>query len=226
MTNEHIAARLREIAKDLANTAAARRGIGLDKAAELYSIAAELEAQPASDQWKSAVDHELVTCGATADSFDTPARAVKELIDWHVRVALDPAVSGDAAALVERGRKEAAAGDSGMPVVAHVWPEDKQLCCLPICYSPSGPNADGAFARAVVYLDDAQAAIAARDARIAEHASDGEMLDWLVRKGTMHVGGSDARGWMVSDMRNGLVILSRGHATYRDAIRAAMKETK
>ena len=185
----------------------------------------------AGDEWKLAVDYELVTCGATADSFDTPARAVKELIDWHVRVALDPAVSGDAAALVERGRKEASAGDAGMPVVAteYVCKRPGRVSVYASVDDTGHEHRDEKWSTVEAYplvrQRDAQAAIAARDARIAEHASDGEMLDWLVRKGTMHVGGSDARGWMVSDMRNGLVILSRGHATYRDAIRAAMKGT-
>lgn len=123
------------------------------------------------------------------------------------------------------------AGDAGMPVVAteYVCKRPGRVSVYASVDDTGHEHRDEKWSTVEAYplvrQRDAQAAIAARDARIAEHASDGEMLDWLVRKGTMHVGGSDARGWMVSDMRNGLVILSRGHATYRDAIRAAMKGT-
>jgi len=54
--------------------------------------------------------------------------------------------------------------------------------------------------------------------------TDTQMLDWLIRHDTMHIMGSDTRGWMVSDCSDGLVILTRGHPTYRAAIAAAMKE--
>jgi len=54
---------------------------------------------------------------------------------------------------------EPVAADPAMPVVAWVWPEED--CSLPCCYTPAGPRADGTFARAVVYLTDAQAALAA-----------------------------------------------------------------
>lgn len=61
-------------------------------------------------QWKSAIDDELVCCHiGTTDSFPDAKAALKNLIDWHVSVALDPAVSSDAQALIERGRSAAPA---------------------------------------------------------------------------------------------------------------------
>lgn len=59
-----------------------------------------------ADEWKAAIDHELVMIGATVDTFDSPREAITELLDWHVQVALDPAVSSEAADL-EDGQLEA-----------------------------------------------------------------------------------------------------------------------
>ena len=39
----------------------------------------------------------------TVESFPTAQEALDALIDWHVAVALDPTVSSDAQALVDRG---------------------------------------------------------------------------------------------------------------------------
>lgn len=58
--------------------------------------------------WKQAVDDKLVTMESTADSYPTPREAVQAAIDWYVLAALDPKVSSDAEALIERGRGEAA----------------------------------------------------------------------------------------------------------------------
>ncbi|WP_186130455.1 hypothetical protein [Burkholderia gladioli] len=51
------------------------------------------------NEWKDAVDAELATIQSTADSYAGPKEAVKALIDWHVQVALDPAVSAAARSL-------------------------------------------------------------------------------------------------------------------------------
>lgn len=65
-------------------------------------------AQPA-DQWKQAIDDELVCCHiGTVDTFPDAKTALKNLIDWHVQIALDPAISSDARALVERGAAQPA----------------------------------------------------------------------------------------------------------------------
>lgn len=47
-----------------------------------------------SDEWKQAIDHELVTLGSTADSYSSPKEAINALIEWHVSVATDPLVNG------------------------------------------------------------------------------------------------------------------------------------
>ena len=62
------------------------------------------QAQPAANEWREAVDNELVCLHlGTADSFPTAQAALAALINWHVRVALDPEVSSDAQALIDRG---------------------------------------------------------------------------------------------------------------------------
>ena len=66
---------------------------------------ADLRAELAHpDPWREAIDAELICCHiGTADSFPDPKDALAALIDWHVAVALDPEVSSDAQALVDRG---------------------------------------------------------------------------------------------------------------------------
>lgn len=60
------------------------------------------------DQWKAAIDDELICCHiGTVDSFPGAKAALKNLIDWHMSVALDPTVSSDAQALIERGKSAA-----------------------------------------------------------------------------------------------------------------------
>ncbi|WP_028449734.1 hypothetical protein [Chitinibacter tainanensis] len=49
------------------------------------------------DAWRNAVDEQLVTIGATADSFSSPREAVSQLLDWHLQVERDPKVSDLAA---------------------------------------------------------------------------------------------------------------------------------
>ena len=59
----------------------------------------------AANPWRDAIDAELVCLHlGTADSFPSAKFALDALIDWHVRVALDPTVSAAAQALVDRGR--------------------------------------------------------------------------------------------------------------------------
>lgn len=78
--------RLREIAKGLAEAAAARRGLGLDKAAELYSMASELEA-PAADAARIA--------GLEADLAERDARIASIRKEWGAEVAgLTARISG------------------------------------------------------------------------------------------------------------------------------------
>lgn len=59
-------------------------------------------------QYRQAIDDELVTIESTVDTYPDARAAVRALIDWHVMVALDPAVSSDARALVHRGMDRAA----------------------------------------------------------------------------------------------------------------------
>jgi uncharacterized protein YbdZ (MbtH family) len=91
-------------------TAGARAGwkAGLEYAVKRM-LATPAQAAAVPDGWKQAIDNELVSLHiGTAESFATPELALKEVIDWHVQVSLDPSVSSDAEALVERGRRAAA----------------------------------------------------------------------------------------------------------------------
>lgn len=79
-----------------------------DAANRLFALASQQER--ASNPWKQALDDELVSTEATSDDYPSPKAAIKAIIDWHVSVALDPAVSPAAQALVDRGQQEAAHG--------------------------------------------------------------------------------------------------------------------
>ena len=58
----------------------------------------------AANPWRDAIDSGLVcTHIGTVESFPTAQAALAALIDWHVATALDPEVSSDAQALVDRG---------------------------------------------------------------------------------------------------------------------------
>ena len=62
-------------------------------------------AHPPRNEWREAVHDELVTTWTfSAENKDDPRKALQDIINWHVRVALDPAVSSDAQALIERGK--------------------------------------------------------------------------------------------------------------------------
>lgn len=71
------------------------------KADALHNLRSAL-AQP--NPWKDAIDNALIWWHiGTIESFPTAKAALDALIDWHVRVALDPEVSSDAQALIDRG---------------------------------------------------------------------------------------------------------------------------
>lgn len=55
--------------------------------------------------WRDAVDDMLVTCHEVAG--DDPRESINRLINWHVTISLDPAVSSAAQELIARGREEA-----------------------------------------------------------------------------------------------------------------------
>ena len=56
-------------------------------------------------EWREAVYDELVTTWTfSAENKDDPRKALQDIINWHVSVSLDPAVSSDAQALIERGK--------------------------------------------------------------------------------------------------------------------------
>lgn len=80
-------------------------------------------ASPQVNSWKVAVDNELVTIGSTADSFPSAHEALKALLDWHVSVALDPAVSREAQALIDSGASQATATQPAQTEAAafEVW---------------------------------------------------------------------------------------------------------
>ena len=68
------------------------------------AVLAERERSP----WKMALDQELVSLHlGTTDTpgYDTPKGALDEIIKWHTTIALDPAVSSDAAALIAAERE-------------------------------------------------------------------------------------------------------------------------
>jgi len=70
-----------------------------------------LEMRPAGEgmshgpnPWREAIEAELICLHlGTVDSFLDAKAALNALIDWHVAVALDPEVSSDAQALIDRG---------------------------------------------------------------------------------------------------------------------------
>lgn len=63
-------------------------------------------AQPA-DQWKEAVLNELIVAHIYTAEHDTnPRKALQDAIAWNCQVALDPAVSADAQALIDKGKSQ------------------------------------------------------------------------------------------------------------------------
>jgi hypothetical protein len=72
----------------------------------IYTQAAIDAAVAAERAWRNTVDDMLTVCHAVAS--DDPRESINRLINWHVAVALDPAVSSDAAALVAAERERCA----------------------------------------------------------------------------------------------------------------------
>jgi len=61
-------------------------------------------AHPPRNEWREAVHDELVTTWTlSAENKDDPRKALQDIINWHVRVSLDPAVSSDAQSLIDQG---------------------------------------------------------------------------------------------------------------------------
>ncbi len=74
---------------------------------------AEVERLRERNPWKDAIDHELVQIESAADSYDDPAKALNDLIHWHVCVATDPKVNGGFALVpVEAGSALQRMGDN------------------------------------------------------------------------------------------------------------------
>ena len=71
----------------------------------VYQAIDAIRAELAQDNpWRDAIDAELICCHiGTVESFPTAKYALNELINWYVKVALDPEVSSAAKALVDRG---------------------------------------------------------------------------------------------------------------------------
>ena len=69
----------------------------------IYTQAALDAAVAAERAWRDAVDDMLTVAHMVAS--DDPRESINRLINWHVAVALDPAVSSDAAALVAAERE-------------------------------------------------------------------------------------------------------------------------
>lgn len=67
-----------------------------------------LEAQLAFENSfkEQVIEHLIVDCIYQNEHDTNPRKAVQDLISWEVQIALDPQVSSEAAALIERGRKE------------------------------------------------------------------------------------------------------------------------
>jgi len=63
-----------------------------------YATAAAEAARAEERKWRETVDDMLVTQHEVAS--DDPRESINRLINWHCMVALDPAVSSDAAKLV------------------------------------------------------------------------------------------------------------------------------
>lgn len=57
--------------------------------------------------WKRVIDNELVNCWlGTTETYPDPYQALTQIIRFHTDVALNPDISAEAEALIERGRQE------------------------------------------------------------------------------------------------------------------------
>jgi len=65
----------------------------------------EAEVRTEAMRWREAIINELVIAHIySKEHDDNPRKAIQDAISWNCAVALDPAVSSDAQALVEKGR--------------------------------------------------------------------------------------------------------------------------
>lgn len=63
-----------------------------------------IEDSDSENRWRNTVIEQLIVTHIYQKEHDVnPTKALNDLINWHVSVALDPKVSSDAAALVEKG---------------------------------------------------------------------------------------------------------------------------
>lgn len=58
-------------------------------------------------KWQKAVEDALIIAGIFGPKHSDPHVALADLLDYHVGVAIDPTVSSDAQALIDRGRASA-----------------------------------------------------------------------------------------------------------------------
>lgn len=86
------------------------------------------EAQP---EWKEAVINELIIGHIYSAVHETdPRKAVQDVISWNCSVVLDPSISSDAQALIDRGREQAKREDAEPVAMAEasgeiVWIADE-----------------------------------------------------------------------------------------------------
>ena len=98
--------RRRDVAEAITELEAARAAPAEDG---VHFTAHNLVAAPARNAWEDAVIDELVIGNIYKQEHDTnPRKAVQDAINWNVQIALDPQVSSDAQALIDRGKAEAA----------------------------------------------------------------------------------------------------------------------
>lgn len=97
--SDFIHARETEFTDDLANTLESRLTelLAADKR--------EAEVHTEAMRWREAIINELVIAHIySKEHDDNPRKAIQDAISWNCAVALDPTVSSDAQALVEKGR--------------------------------------------------------------------------------------------------------------------------
>jgi len=82
-------------------------------------------AQP--DGWQLAIDDQMVIAHIDTTDGGDPVKCLRQVIDWHVAVALDPAVSESAQALIDRGKAEAAQPDDAQD--ARRWRFFRTVAC-------------------------------------------------------------------------------------------------
>jgi hypothetical protein len=81
--------------------------------ADAINCIMRLAARQSAGGWLRAVDEEMVMThlgiAEATDDYEVAKKKLASLIQWHVTVALDPAVSEDAQALIDQGRQSAGA---------------------------------------------------------------------------------------------------------------------